>query len=82
MEIRRVSDVKHYIKENYNNLDEKKFDVVKIGARTYIYLIDKENNLQRGMVFQGNLPMVNELGVLMKQFESNVKNIMTKWGYC
>lgn len=82
MEIKRTSDVRKFIKEKYNKLNEKRFDVVKIGARTYIYFVDRENNLQREMVFQGNLPMINELPVLMKQFESTVRAIMQKWNYC
>jgi hypothetical protein len=82
MEIRRVSDVKKYIKEKYSKLEEKKFDIVKIGARSYMYFVDREGNLQREMVFQGNLPMINELPVLMKQFEATVRTIMQKWNYC
>jgi hypothetical protein len=82
MEIKRVSDVKKYIKSKYSKLDEKKFDIVKIGARSYMYFVDREGNLQREMVFQGNIPMVNELPVLMRQFEANIKRIMEKWNYC
>ena len=81
MEIRRVSDVKEYIKNTYPRLNEKKFDIVKIGVRTYIYLVDLEGNLQRGCVFQGNLPAVNDLPALKKAFENNVRNILQKWHY-
>lgn len=81
MEIRRVSDVKHYIKNNYPRLNEKKFDIVKIGVRTYIYLVDTEGNLQRGVLFQGNLPAINELPALKKAFESNVRATLQKWHY-
>jgi hypothetical protein len=82
MEIRRVSDVRAYIKGKYPKLNDKKYDIVKIGARSYIYFVDRENNLQREMVFQGNLPMINELPVLMKQFEATIRSIMQKWNYC
>jgi hypothetical protein len=81
MEIRRVSDVKKYIKSTYPKLNEKKFDIVKIGARSYIYFVDREGNLQRGMVFQGNLPAINELEPLKKAFENNVRTILQKWHY-
>jgi hypothetical protein len=81
MEIRRVSDVKEYIKNNYPRLNEKKFDIVKIGVRTYIYLVDTEGNLQRGIVFQGNLPAINDLPALKKAFENNVRAILQKWHY-
>jgi hypothetical protein len=81
MEIRRVSDVKQYIKSNYPRLNEKKFDIVKIGVRTYIYLVDLEGNLQRGCLFQGNLPAINELAALKKAFENNIRSILQKWNY-
>ena len=81
MEIKRVSDVKEYIKSKYNKLNEKKFDIVKIGARTYVYLVDREGNIGRSMLFQGNLPAMNELPILKKVFEKGVHDAMTKWGY-
>lgn len=81
MEIKRVSDVKKYIADKYRKLDEKKFDIVKIGVRTYIYLVDCSGNLQRSIVFQGNLPMLNELPILMRAFERGVDEAMRKWGY-
>jgi hypothetical protein len=81
MEIKRVSDVKDYIKSKYSKLNEKKFDIVKIGARTYVYLVDREGNIGRSMLFQGNLPAINELPILKKQFEKNIHDAMTKWGY-
>ena len=81
MEIKRVSDVKDYIKSKYSKLKEKKFDIVKIGARTYVYLVDREGNIGRSMLFQGNLPAINELPILKKQFEKNIHDAMNKWGY-
>jgi len=81
MTIKRTPDVKDYIKTKYNKLSEKKFDVVKIGVRIYIYAVDKENNLQRAIIFRGNLPMINEVPVLMKVFEKGIEDAMKKWGY-
>jgi len=81
MEIKRVSDVKTYIKNKYHKLDGKKYDIVKIGQRTYIYLVDRSGNLQRSIVFQGNLPMINELPILMRAFERGVHEAMVKWNY-
>jgi hypothetical protein len=81
-EIRRVTDVKNYVKTKYPRLSEKKFDIVKIGQRTYIYAVDQEGNLQRAIIFQGNIPMVNELPVLMRAFEEGVRKVMQKWNYC
>ncbi len=81
MEIKRVEDVKRYIKGKYPGLSEKKFDVVKIGMRIYVYIVDRESNLQRAIIFRGNLPMVNEMSILMKAFENGVSEAMRKWGY-
>lgn len=81
MIIKRAPDVKSYIKSKYNKLSEKKFDVVKIGVRIYVYVVDKENNLQRAIVFRGNLPMINEVPILMKVFEKGIDDAMRKWGY-
>jgi len=81
MEIRRVSHVVAYIKSNYPLMDHRKFDVVKIGARIYIYAVDRENHLQRHMIYQGNLPAMNELAILKQSFERNVQEAIKKIGY-
>jgi hypothetical protein len=81
MTIRRVNDVKKYITSKYPKLKENKFDIAKIGARTYIYLVDRNNDLQREPIFQGNLPAMNELNVLKKNFENTIDRIVKKHGY-
>ena len=81
MEIKRVNDVKKYIKGKYVKLSDKKFDVVKIGMRIYVYAVDRESNLQRAIIFRGNLPAINEVPVLMRAFEKGVNDAMRKWGY-
>jgi hypothetical protein len=81
MEFKRVFDVKDYIKSKYPKLNEKKFDIVKIGVRTYVYLVDREGNLGRSIIYQGNLPAVNELPILKKVLEKGIHDAMTKWGY-
>jgi hypothetical protein len=77
----RVSDLKKYIISNYPALAKEKFDIAKIGARIYIYLVDRRGNLQREPLFRGALPTVNELPALKKQLEQNIKAAMTKWEY-
>ena len=72
-EIKRVSHVIDYIKRNYARMNPKKFDVVKIGARIYLYGVDAHGNLQRFRIFQGNLPAINELAILKQSFERNIK---------
>ena len=80
-EIRRVSHVTDYIKKHYARMNPKKFDVVKIGARIYLYGVDTHGNLQRYRIFQGNLPAINELAVLKQSFERNIKEAVQKLGY-
>ena len=82
MTIKRAPDVKKYIKTKYPKLTEKKFDVVKIGMRIYVYVVDKESNLQRAIIFRGNLPAINEVPVLMRVFEKGIDDALRKWGYC
>jgi hypothetical protein len=77
----RVSDLKNYIATTYPALPKSKFDIAKIGARIYIYLVDRRGNLQREPLFRGALPTVNELPALKKQLETNVKAAMTKHEY-
>jgi hypothetical protein len=77
----RVKDLKNFISTNYPALSKTKFDVAKIGTRIYIYLVDRRGNLQRDLLFRGALPTVNEMPVLRKLLESNIKDVMTKWEY-
>ena len=78
----RVSDLRNYIESNYPALPKTKFDIAKIGARIYIYLVDRRGNLQREMLFRGALPTVNDMPALKKLLEKNVKDAMVKWEYC
>ena len=77
----RVSDVKKYICLSYPLLPSSKFEVVKIGVRIYIYLVDKNGDLQREQIFRGALPSVNEEPVLRRLIENNIKQAIKKWGY-
>jgi len=76
-----AKDLKKFIAEKYPMLKPNKFDIAKIGPRMYIYFIDKSGDLQRERVFQGPLPMVNELAVLRKQLDTRVEEVMTKWNF-
>lgn len=62
-------------------MDPKKFDIAKIGARIYMYAVDRQGNLQRKFIYQGNLPAMNELSVLKKSFERNVDKAIEELGY-
>jgi hypothetical protein len=80
-EITRVSHVSEYIKSAYPRMNPKKFDVVKIGPRIYLYAVDQSSNLQRFQIFQGNLPAINELTALKDFLEKNIKTAVQKLGF-
>ena len=40
----RVQDLKNHIAAKYPKLSSKNFDIAKIGARIYIYLVDINGN--------------------------------------
>lgn len=77
----RVSDIDKYILVTYPILPRKKFDVVKIGARIYLYAVNKQNELQRKQIFKGNLDTVNQLYVLRQELERAIKEAIKSFGY-
>ena len=77
----RVSDIDNYILITYPILPRKKFDGVKIGARIYIYAVNKQNELQRKQVFKGNLNTVNQIFVLRQELERSIKRAIESFGY-
>lgn len=77
----RVSHVKMYIASQYPALSIEKFDVAKIGARIYVYLVDRNGNLHREPIFRGALSTTNELPILKLELERKIKLAMQKWGY-
>ena len=81
MTMNTAKDLKKFIADAYPALSPKKFDIAKIGPRMYIYFIDKDGDLQRERVWQGPLPMVNELVILRKQLDTRVDELMTKWNF-
>ena len=79
--MKRVEDLKNHIAQQYPRLAPSKFEIAKIGARIYMYFVDRENNIQREQLFRGALPTVNELPILKKQLETTLDNVMKKWSY-
>ncbi len=78
--INRTSHVKAYVKSTYPKMDLRKFEIAKIGVRVYMFGIDAEGSLKKLFIFQGNLPAMNELDVLKKSFERNVKSAVEALG--
>ena len=77
----RVSDIDIYILTTHPILPRKKFDVVKIGARIYIYAVNRQNELQRKQIFKGNLDTVNHIYILRQELEKNIKKAIESFGY-
>lgn len=79
--MKRVSDIADYINQKYPALSKDKFDIAKIGARIYIYLVTRDNKLAREVVFRGSLPMIEVEPKLKKYLEETIQKVMQKYSY-
>jgi hypothetical protein len=73
--------IRDYIEMMYPALSPRKFDIVKSGTGTLIFLVDRRGELQRAILFKGNLSSVDTLPALKRQLESNIRDAMVKWNY-
>jgi len=80
-EIIRTSDVKKYIIMKYHSIPSRKFEIVKISTRTYIYLVNQNNNLAVEPIYVGQLSLVNKHDYLKRYLESNIEKALKKHGY-
>lgn len=80
-ELHRTSHVVIYIKTKYPRMDVKKYDVVKIGPRIYLYAINVQGNLQRHMIYRGDLSAINQLAVCKRSLDQNIQDAIVKLGY-
>lgn len=76
----RTSDLKNHIIENYG-LPAKKFEIVKIGPRIWIYLVTKNNEIGRSQLFTGALNTVQASKHLKMFLETNIQNALRKFDY-
>jgi hypothetical protein len=79
MTIKRTEDLKAYIQQKYPQLNPKKFDIVKIGVRIYIYYVGHDGNLQRQVVFRGCLPTTEGVPKLREVLENGIDAAVKKW---
>jgi len=79
MNIKRTEDLKAYILQKYSHLHPKKFDIVKIGVRIYIYYVGNDNSLQREVLFKGCLPTIEGVPLLREVLERGVDAAIKKW---
>jgi hypothetical protein len=77
--LKRTSDLKAYILNKYPELNSKRFEIVKIGARIYMYYVDREGNLARQQVFQGHLPSIEGLPLLHERLDKLIEYAVKKW---
>lgn len=79
MTIKRTEDLKSYILQKYPFLHPKKFDIVKVGVRIYIYYVDHTNCLSRSVVFRGCLPTIEGVPKLREVLEKGIDAAIKKW---
>jgi hypothetical protein len=79
LDLKRTGHLKTYILQKYPGLDPKKFDIVKVGVRIYLYYVGHDGNLHRAVVFKGCLPTVEGIGALKRQLDSLIEVAIQKW---
>ncbi|NBO21862.1 hypothetical protein EBU94_00765 [bacterium] len=80
MIINRVKHLIKYIEFSYPQMQRKKFDVSKSGARIYLFAINAEGNLTRTLIYRGCLSMTNEVPQLRNALDKNIKEAVKKLG--
>lgn len=78
--MKRVTDLKKYIETTYN-VPSKSFSVVKIGPRIWLYIVTKNNELGRALLYTGALETVETSAVLKKYLISTVETALDKFEY-
>jgi hypothetical protein len=78
--MRRVTDLKKYIVDTYN-VPSKKFSIVKIGPRIWLYIVTKENELGRALLYTGALETTDTNSVLKKYLIQTVETALEKFDY-
>ena len=77
--IKTTKDLKSYISQKYPRLHPKKFDIVKVGVRIYMYYVDNEGMLARSVVFRGCLPTIDGVPKLKEAMDKLVDSAVKKW---
>ena len=78
--MRRVADLKKYISDTYN-VPSKKFSIVKIGPRIWLYIVTKENELGRSLLYTGALETADTNSVLKKYLVQKIEVALEKFDY-
>ena len=78
--MKRVSDLKKYIETAYG-VPSKRFSIVKIGPRIWLYIVTKDNDLGRALLYTGALETVESNAVLKKYLLNTVETALEKFEY-
>lgn len=78
--MRRVSDLKHFIESSYD-VPSKKFSVVKIGPRIWLYIVTKNNELGRALLYTGALETADGNSILRKYLVQKIETALEKFNY-
>ena len=76
----RTSDLKRYIIDKYG-LPAKKFEIVKIGPRIWIYLVTLKGEMGRALLYTGALITVEASKHLKKHLDDNIEIALRKYEY-
>lgn len=79
MIIKNTEGLKAYILQKYTHLHPKKFDIVKVGVRIYMYYVDNNGMLARSIVFKGCLPTIEGVPKLKEALDKLVEAAIQKW---
>lgn len=80
--MKTVKDLRQYVEDTYPQLAKTKFDFIKSGHTIYIYVVDRNGDLQKAVIFQGSLPAADELPILRKYVQDRIKKNLQRWEYC
>lgn len=78
--IKRTTDLKKFIKDNYP-IPSEKFTVIRLGNRTFIYLVTKKCELEREIIFEGPIDAIEDNTVLLNYLKENIEKALTKHKY-
>jgi hypothetical protein len=79
MTIKRTEDLKAYMLQKYSFLHPKKFEIIKVGTRVYMYYVANDGSLSRQVVFKGCLPTTEGVPKLREHLEKSVDEAVKKW---
>lgn len=78
--IKRTTDLKKFIVGNYP-IPPEKFTVIRLGNRTFMYLVTKKCTLEREIIFEGPIDAIEDNTVLLNYLKENIEKTLKKYKY-